>query len=60
MHFSPKLLHKGLNPENTVVPEVRTDPYGTTKVSHTNVPMGSTPTERGPLGWTAAIRHIKL
>ena len=47
MHFSPKLLHKDLKPENTDVPEARTDPNGTKKVSHPNVPVGSTPTERG-------------
>lgn len=46
MHFSPKLLHKGLKPENTDVPEARTDPNGTKKVSHANVPMGSILTAR--------------
>lgn len=46
MHFSPKLLHKGLKPENTEVPEARTDPNGTKKVSHANVPMGSILTAR--------------
>ena len=40
MHFSPKLLHKGLKPENTDVPGAGTDPNGTKRVSHTNMPMG--------------------
>jgi hypothetical protein len=44
MHFSAKLLHKGLDPDNTAVPEARTDPNGTKEVSHDSVPMGSTPT----------------
>ena len=42
MHFSPKLLHKGLKSENTDDPEARTDPNGTKKVPHANVPMGYT------------------
>ena len=46
MHFSPKLLHKDLKTENTDVPEARTDLNGTKKVSHANVPEGSTQTAR--------------
>jgi hypothetical protein len=29
MHFSPTLLHKGLDPETRAVPEARTYPNGT-------------------------------
>jgi hypothetical protein len=42
MHFRSTLLHKGLDPESRVVPESRTDPNGTEKMSHANVPMGHT------------------
>ncbi len=40
MHFRSIMLHKGLDPEDGVVPEAGTDPNGTEKVSHANVPMG--------------------
>ena len=40
MHFRSTVLHKGLDPENGVVPEVQIDPNGTEKVSHANVPLG--------------------
>ena len=40
MHFRSTMLHKGLDPGNGVVPEARTDPNGTEKVSHANVPLG--------------------
>ena len=53
MHFSPKLLSKGLKSENTDVPEARTDPNGTKKVPHANVPMGYTPTARD---YTSAVQ----
>ena len=43
MHFRVILLHKGLGPENGAVLEVRTDPNGTEKTSHGNVPIGSPP-----------------
>ena len=42
LHFSAKLFNKGLNPENTAVPEAQTDPNGTKEVFHDSVPMGST------------------
>jgi hypothetical protein len=42
MHFRPILLHKGLDPENAAVPEARSNPDGTEKVSHANVPLGFT------------------
>ncbi len=40
MHFRSTLLHKGLDPENGVVPEAQTDPNGAEKVSYANVPIG--------------------
>ncbi len=40
MHFRSIMLHRGLDPEDVVVPEAGTDPNGTEKVSHANVPMG--------------------
>ena len=42
MHFRPIVLHKGLNPENGVVPKARTSPNGRRKASHDSVPIGST------------------
>jgi hypothetical protein len=45
MHFGPVLLHKGLDPENAAVPEARTNPNGTEKVFHANVPLRSTSME---------------
>jgi len=59
MHFSPKLLSKGLKPENTDVPEARTDPNGTKKVSHANVPMGYNPARRSEC-WVGFVGDLEF
>ena len=42
VHFKSTVLHKVSDPENGAVPEAQTDPNGTEKMSHANVPMGYT------------------
>jgi hypothetical protein len=42
MHFRAILLQNGLDPEDTAVPDARSNPNGTEKMSHANVPLGFT------------------
>jgi hypothetical protein len=51
MHFGPILLHKILDPENAAVPEARSNPNGTERMSHANVLLGSTSMGHDRLWW---------
>ena len=59
MHFSLRLLHKGLDPENTAVSKPETTLMARVKVLHANVPMGSTSMGNDHFWWQADLEQVE-